>query len=133
MVIRNDDRGTVAMSRLASEPFLHRDFASSAGVVIIDFLVRSVIMGGRKTEGIDAMMAFTAQQVAEWMVQEIRFKGILYQTEAISYVREHFGEEFVYVNENGNASLEKEVKKAFRKLHGGRIAWDRDGFMWAWT
>ncbi|MGN7359700.1 DUF6953 family protein [Paenibacillus sp. SAF-054] len=78
-------------------------------------------------------MAFTAQQVAEWMVQEIRFKGILYQTEAVSYVREHFGEEFVFVNENGNASLEKEVKKAFRKLHGGRIAWDRDGFMWAWT
>lgn len=90
-------------------------------------------MGERKTEGIDAWMAFTAQQVAEWMVQEIRFKGILYQTEAISYVREHFGEEFVFVNENGNASLEKEVKKAFRKLHGGRIAWDRDGFMWAWT
>jgi len=29
--------------------------------------------------------------------------------------------------------LSKDVKKAFRKLHGGRIAWDRDGFMWAWT
>ncbi|GAB6929772.1 hypothetical protein JCM10914A_37550 [Paenibacillus sp. JCM 10914] len=78
-------------------------------------------------------MAFSAQQVAEWMVEEIRFTGNLYQTEAIRYVREHFGEEFVFVNENGNASLSKDVKKAFRKLHGGRIAWDRDGFMWAWT
>lgn len=78
-------------------------------------------------------MEVTAQEVAEWMVKEIRFTGTLHQTAAIEYVKEHFGEQFVFVNENGNASLEKDVKKAFRKLHGGRIAWDRDGFLWAWT
>ncbi|GAB6992242.1 DUF6953 family protein [Paenibacillus pini] len=78
-------------------------------------------------------MGVTAQQVAEWMVEEIKFKGTLYQTVAIEYVKSHFGKDFVFVNENGNESLEKEVKKAFRKLHGGRIAWDRDAFMWAWT
>ena len=79
------------------------------------------------------MMGVTVQQVAEWMVEEIRFKGNLYQTDAIEYVKTNFGEQFVYVNENGNPSLSKEVKKAFRKLHGGRIAWERDSFMWAWT
>ncbi|MBM6996523.1 hypothetical protein IM700_012785 [Paenibacillus sp. DXFW5] len=78
-------------------------------------------------------MEVTAQEVAEWMVKEIRFRGNLYQTDAIENVKAHFGEQFVFVNENGNASLSKEVKKAFRKLHGGRIAWDRDGFFWAWT
>ncbi|KWX72692.1 DUF6953 family protein [Paenibacillus jilunlii] len=78
-------------------------------------------------------MEATAQEVAEWMVKEIRFTGTLYQTAAIEYVKANFGEQFVYVNENGNASLSKDVKKAFRKLHGGRIAWDRDGFLWAWT
>lgn len=78
-------------------------------------------------------MDVTAQEVAEWMVKEIKFTGTLHQTAAIEYVKAHFGEEFVFVNENGNASLSKEVKKAFRKLHGGRIAWDRDGFLWAWT
>ncbi|MFF2909305.1 DUF6953 family protein [Paenibacillus sp. NPDC057934] len=78
-------------------------------------------------------MEVTAQDVAEWMVKEIRFTGTLYQTAAIEYVKTNFGEEFVFVNENGNASLSKEVKKSFRKLHGGRIAWDRDGFLWAWT
>ncbi|AIQ72064.1 MULTISPECIES: hypothetical protein [Paenibacillus] len=78
-------------------------------------------------------MEITAQEVAEWMVKEIRFTGTLHQTAAIEYVKENFGEQFVFVNENGNASLSKEVKKAFRKLHGGRIAWDRDGFLWAWT
>lgn len=78
-------------------------------------------------------MEVTAQEVAEWMVKEIRFRGILYQSEAIAHVRTHFGEAFVYVNENGNPSLSKEVKKAFRKLHNGKIAWDRDGFFWGWT
>lgn len=78
-------------------------------------------------------MEVTAQEVAAWMVNEIKFKGTLHQEDAIRYIREHFGESFVFVNENGNASLDKEVKKAFRKMHGGRVAWDRDGFFWAWT
>ncbi|MFC5700795.1 DUF6953 family protein [Cohnella faecalis] len=78
-------------------------------------------------------METTAQQVAEWMVEEIRFRGILHQADAIAHVRTNFGEQFVFVNESGNASLDKEVKKAFRKLHGGKVAWDRDGFFWGWT
>jgi len=78
-------------------------------------------------------MTFSPQQVAEWMVGEIEFKGMLHQSDAIAHVKAHFGEEHVFVNENGNASLSKEVKKAFRKLHKGRIAWDRDGFFWGWT
>ncbi|RUS42825.1 hypothetical protein [Cohnella sp. AR92] len=78
-------------------------------------------------------MEATAQQVAEWMVNEIRERGMLRQEEAIVYVKANFGEQFVFVNEAGNLSLEKEVKKAFRKLHRGRIAWDRDGFFWGWT
>lgn len=78
-------------------------------------------------------MEVTAQDVAAWMVKEIEFKGVVYQTDVIREVREKFGEQFVFVNEHGNASLEKEVKKAFRKLHRGKIAWDRDGFCWSWT
>ncbi|WP_442956093.1 DUF6953 family protein [Paenibacillus sp. MMO-177] len=79
------------------------------------------------------METTTEQQIAEWMVNEIKFRGMLRQEEAIEHVKQHFGEQYIFVNENGNASLEKEVKKAFRKLHKGRIAWDRDGFFWAWT
>ncbi|MDF2922490.1 MAG: hypothetical protein K0R57_1404 [Paenibacillaceae bacterium] len=78
-------------------------------------------------------MAATPQEIAEWMVGEIRFKGMLRQEDAVAHIKAHFGEEFIFVNENGHSSLEKEVKKAFRKLHSGRVAWDRDGFFWAWT
>ena len=78
-------------------------------------------------------MEATVQEVAEWMVKEIRFRGILSQTDAIAYIRENFGDIYVFVNDNGNPSLSKDVKKAFRKLHGGRVAWDRDAFFWGWT
>ncbi|MBB3113257.1 hypothetical protein FHS18_005360 [Paenibacillus phyllosphaerae] len=78
-------------------------------------------------------MEITAQQVAQWMVDEIQFKGTLAQSDAIAYVKANFGEQFVFVNEAGNASLAKDVKSAFRKLHRGKVAWDRDGFFWAWT
>jgi hypothetical protein len=78
-------------------------------------------------------LEYTANDVAEWMVKEIRFAGILHQSAAVDYIAKQFGESFIFVNENGNSSLSKEVKKAFRKLHAGRIAWDRDGFFWGWT
>ena len=73
------------------------------------------------------------KRIAEWMVGEIENRGMLRQEDAIAYVREKFGESYVFINEHGNVSLEKEVKKAFRKQHRGRVAWDRDGFFWAWT
>ncbi|MBB6673561.1 DUF6953 family protein [Cohnella nanjingensis] len=78
-------------------------------------------------------MEATAQDVAAWMVKEIEFRAKLSQSDAVAYIRERFGERFVFVNERGNVSLEREVVKAFRKLHAGRVAWDRDGFFWGWT
>jgi len=75
----------------------------------------------------------SAEDVAAWMFGELRNAGVLYQAAAIEHIKAHFGEQFVYVNENGNASIDKEVKKAFKKLHGGKAAWDRDAFYWGWT
>jgi hypothetical protein len=67
------------------------------------------------------------------MLNELKSTGILYQSDAVRYIKSNFGEAFVYVNENGNESISKEVKKAFKKLHGGKAAWERDGFFWGWT
>lgn len=64
-------------------------------------------------------MEKTAQDVAEWMVGEIKFTGTLRQEAAIEYVRANFGEQFVFVNENGNASLSKEVKRHFASFTAG--------------
>jgi hypothetical protein len=77
-------------------------------------------------------MEFTANEVAEWMFSELQSSGILHQSHAVAYITSNFGESFIYVNENGNQSISKDVKKAFKKLHGGRAAWERDGFFWGW-
>lgn len=77
-------------------------------------------------------MEITANEVAEWMFKELKSAGILYQADAVQYILTNFGETFIYVNENGNQSIGKDVKKAFKKLHKGRAAWERDGFFWGW-
>ncbi|WP_438349529.1 DUF6953 family protein [Paenibacillus sp. FA6] len=78
-------------------------------------------------------MEWSAEQVAEWMFTEVKASGKLVQTEAVTHIIEHFGEQFIYVNDNGNQSISKDVKKVFKKLHAGKAAWDRDGFFWYWT
>ncbi|MCZ8519807.1 MULTISPECIES: DUF6953 family protein [Paenibacillus] len=78
-------------------------------------------------------MEHTPEEAARWMLNELRNAGILYQQDAVNHIRSQFGEHFIYVNENGNESIDKEVKKIFKKLHGGKAAWDRDGFFWGWT
>lgn len=73
------------------------------------------------------------EEIAQWMLTELQSAGMLHQDQAVAHIRSHYGDAFIYVNEKGNASIDKEVKKRFKKLHGGRAAWERDGFFWAWT
>lgn len=74
-----------------------------------------------------------ARDIALWMFDTLKNAGILYQADAVAHIREHYGEQFIYTNESGHASIDKEVKKAFKKMHGGKAAWDRDAFFWGWT
>ncbi|MFD2614775.1 DUF6953 family protein [Paenibacillus gansuensis] len=78
-------------------------------------------------------MESVQQEIAEWMYRKVEYAGILRQEEVLEHILISYGESFIYVNENGNRSIDKEVKKRFKKLHKGRVAWDRDGFFWAWT
>jgi len=77
-------------------------------------------------------METRAQEIAEWMLNEVKSSGILHQKDAVDYIMKNFGESYIYVNENGNQAISKEVKKMFKKLHNGRAAWERDGFFWGW-
>lgn len=79
------------------------------------------------------MIETKVQEIAEWMLHEVKEVGILPQDKAVAYIAQNYGEQYLYSNENGNQSIDKAVKKLFKKLHGGRAAWDRDGFFWAWT
>jgi len=74
-----------------------------------------------------------SNEIAQWMLDEVKEQGMLPQETVVSYIKEKYGEQYLYTNENGNLSIDKEVKKLFKKMHRGQVAWDRDGFFWAWT
>jgi len=74
-----------------------------------------------------------SEEIAQWMLSEVKEKGILRQEDVVSHIKEYYGDQYLYVNELGHTSIDKEVKKLYKKLHNGKAAWDRDGFFWAWT
>jgi len=78
-------------------------------------------------------MESKAAEIAEWMLEEVKERGILRQEEVVQFIADHYGGLYLYMNDNGNPSIDKEVKKLFKKLHRGKAAWDRDGFFWGWT
>jgi hypothetical protein len=86
-----------------------------------------------ESKGGEEMSESRAQEIALWMFQTLKNAGMLYQADAVEHIRKNYGETYIYTNESGHASIDKEVKKAFKKMHGGKAAWDRDTFFWGWT
>jgi len=73
---------------------------------------------------------FTADDVAAWMLAELNRVRELYQEEAVWKIQRQFGKRFVYENTNGNLAIGRDVLKAFRKLTGADVIWDKSERMW---
>ena len=71
------------------------------------------------------------KSVAEFMINEILEKGYVYQEYLVHDIQEKFGEEYVYVNENGNLAISKKVLNEFKKLKDvNGIEWDNRERCW---
>lgn len=70
------------------------------------------------------------KDVAEWMLSELKKVKNLDQEVAVYKIRQNFGNDFVYQNENGNPAIDKGVLKEFRKLTEGKVVWDRGYKQW---
>jgi hypothetical protein len=75
-------------------------------------------------------MSKTPKEVAEWMMEELARTSYLYQETTVYDISEKFGDEFTYVNENGNLAIDKKVLSAFKKLNEGNVVWDRGEKAW---
>jgi hypothetical protein len=64
------------------------------------------------------------------MLDELNRKGYLDQETAVQEIARRFGEQFTYINENGNASIQKNVLTAFRKVSESSVVWDREDREW---
>ncbi len=67
---------------------------------------------------------------ATWMASKLREDGVLYQSEAAYGLKRDFGDDFVYVNRNGNLAVNSEVLQAFRTITGEAVVWDRKERAW---
>jgi hypothetical protein len=72
----------------------------------------------------------TPTDVARWMCDELNRTGRLRQAKAAEEIEREFGPSFIYINENGNPAIDKDVLRKFRELTEGYVIWDRSTFEW---
>lgn len=72
----------------------------------------------------------TAKDVAEWMLKEVETKGGLYQKDAAWHIRRYFGKQFIYLNENHNPAISREVLKEFLLISMKTVVWNRRERYW---
>jgi len=76
------------------------------------------------------MSDVTPEVIAEWMLECLEQRKLLYQADAVREIAKNFGDEFTYTNSNGNPAIDKRILKAFRTITGDTVIWDGWGFCW---
>ncbi|WP_159820008.1 hypothetical protein [Cyanobium sp. Copco_Reservoir_LC18] len=72
----------------------------------------------------------TAKDVAEWMLKEVETKGELFQKDAAWHIRRNVGKRFIYLNENHNPAISREVLKEFLLISMKTVVWNRRERYW---
>ena len=70
------------------------------------------------------------QAIAEWMLEELKREKYLYQEVVVYEIASKFGEEFTYINENGNSAIDRHVLHEFRNLTENTVVWERGEKCW---
>lgn len=68
--------------------------------------------------------------IAQWMFDTLLKDGVLYQDEVVSEILAEFGEDYVYINDNGNYGIGRDVLKQFRQLSEPDVIWERSERCW---
>lgn len=72
----------------------------------------------------------TPDDVARWMVEELRRGKYLYQETVVDDIQSKFGADFVYINENGNLAISKKVLSSFKQITSNTVIWERGQRLW---
>ncbi len=68
--------------------------------------------------------------IAERMVELLESQITLHQRNAVRVIREEFGEDFLYKNKKNRWAIDRRVLKAFNRLTGDGIVWQRSTRKW---
>jgi hypothetical protein len=72
----------------------------------------------------------TPDDVAHWMLTEVKRDGTVYQDVMASAMEDKFGEEFVPSNINGHPSIRPDVLKIFGKISKESVVWVKSDKAW---
>ena len=77
----------------------------------------------------------TAASVGKWLFDIILADKYVFQENLVRDIKAQFGDTFVYINDNGNLAISKDVLQEFNKLKTklgdrGVITWDRSDRAW---
>jgi len=72
----------------------------------------------------------TSGDVARWMRDKIIKDKRMYQEHVVYKIRDEFGKEFIYTNNNGNPAISRAVLKEFRKLTENLVVWEKGERCW---
>lgn len=72
----------------------------------------------------------TPQEIAVWLINEIKRKGRLDREEAVSGIESNFSNKFISLTGKGNKSITPEVLRNFRDLKDETIAWNVGDQAW---
>ncbi|WP_024955048.1 DUF6953 family protein [Sulfurospirillum arcachonense] len=70
------------------------------------------------------------KDVAQFMLNELKKKGVLNQVGLVDIIKEKFGDEFVFETTHGTLTIDRKVIREFNKVKGENILWDKDGCCW---
>jgi argonaute-like protein implicated in RNA metabolism and viral defense len=74
-------------------------------------------------------LPYTHKDVALFMKKQLDKDKILYQESVVYEIEKNFGSDFVYINENGNLAIDRNVLKEFRNITPD-VVWERGGRCW---
>lgn len=72
----------------------------------------------------------SAREVADWMIEELARAKFLHQSVAVDVIAARFGDDFIYINSNGNRSIDRRVLAQFKSLTGDNVIWERGERCW---
>lgn len=73
-----------------------------------------------------------ALEIAQWIMTQIveRGRNRTYQRRLVPQIRELFGEEWLYKNQNNNWAIDRRILKEFGPLKSPNVLWERGDQSW---
>lgn len=70
------------------------------------------------------------KEIAEWMSQRLEEDKYLYQEIIVYEIASKYGDDYTYINENGNLAIDKKILKEFRIITEDNVVWERVERCW---